>query len=103
MLIRFIFKNEKYMETNKENNDLNIFDKRRILELVDRSLRKFEIFLTTCNKVIDILKVVRKIFAYIFFFWLFLFILSVIFKSQTNIDLNQTFQDSKSKNSGILV
>lgn len=103
MLIRFIFKNEKYMETNKENNDLNIFDKRRILELVDRSLRKFEIFLTTCNKVINILKVVRKIFAYIFFFWLFLFILSVIFKSQTNIDLNQTFQDSKSKISGILV
>lgn len=97
MLIRFIFKDEKYIETNKENNELNVFDKRRILEMVDRSLRKFEIFLTTCMQVLDILKVIRKVLAYIFLFWFFLFLLSLVFKSQTHVDLSQSLANGESR------
>ena len=97
MLIRFIFKNRKYIETDKESKDINIFDKNRILEMIDKSMKKFEIFLNGFLRILDILRYIRKVVGLVFVLWIILFLLSITMKNNTEMQLNENFNDMRSK------
>lgn len=82
MFLRFIYKNEKYNETEQNKSEFNKFDKKRINNNIEISLNKFQLFINGMFETLKFLKQIRKIFFFICIFWCILLLLSLLFKKK---------------------